>query len=160
MKLPGYDLHALTQHVLGKRLPAPPLASPPVPPAAAGSASQQPSTSISLSRSPCVLASAIALLELCDEMACVQNAIGVAEKSGFAPNLYIKTGLPGAALCMVQRCAEARGMMLPFDKLPSISSSTSLLDHHLPSALICTAEAIGTVHSNHNIKPCGNLNVF
>ena len=131
-----------------ERLPAPPLASPPVPPPpppASGSSSQQPSTSFGFSRSSCVLASAIALLELCDEMACVQTAIGVAEKSGFAPNLYIKTGLPGAALCMVQRCAEARGMMLPFDRLPSISSSTSLLDHHLPSALICTAEAIGTL---------------
>ena len=91
-----------------------------------------------------MLASAIALLELCDAMACVQTTVGVAEKSGLAPNLYIKMGLAGAALCMVQRCAEARDIVLPFDRSPGVSLSTSPLDHHLPSALICTAEAIGT----------------
>jgi hypothetical protein len=89
------------------------------------------------------MAAAVALLELSDEMACVQNALAVSEKSGFAPNFLLKKGLPGAALCMLQRFCEAHDRLLPFDASAS-SPSPVVVDHHLRSSCICTADALGT----------------
>ena len=150
-KLPAYDLNALALHVLGKKLPAP---SPPAPPAPAPApahapapASQQLPLTVDAPRASCALAAAVALLQLCDEMGCVQGAVNVADRSGFAPNLLMKSGLAGAALCMLQRSAQACGKLLPFNALSAAcaTSSSSLppLVHHLPSACICSADALG-----------------
>ena len=84
-------------------------------------------------------------------MACVQNALAVSEKSGFAPNFLLKKGLPGAALCMLQRCSEAHDRLLPFNASTSSSSSPPVVDHHLRSSCICTADALGTFQRpNHH----------
>jgi hypothetical protein len=149
-KLLAYDLNALALHILGKKLPIPTAAA--APPAAATSSAtalQQPSFASDSTRASCALAAAVALLELCDEMGCVQGAINVAERSGFAPNLLMKSGLAGAALCMLQRCAQARGKLLPFSasSAPSSAAASSLphLEHQLHSACICSADALGTL---------------
>jgi hypothetical protein len=170
-KLPAYDLSALALHVLGKKLPAPAAAAaaaPLLPHQQAVAVPQQAPVAFDVARAPCALAAAVALLELCDELGCVQSAMNVAERSGFPPNLLMKSGLPGAALCMLQRCAEARDKLLPFHSSSSssaaasssasasVSSSLPHLEQHLPSACICSADALGALDPHHfNTKPLG-----
>ncbi len=162
-KFRAYDLHSLALHVLGKTLPAPAAAAPPPPPPGASAMPQPAATAFDVTRAPCALAAAVALLQLNDELGCIQSALNVAERSGFPPNLLMKSGLPGAALCMLQRCADARDKLLPFHSSaaasasappPSSSSPSSSipLDHHLPSACICSADALGILNPC-NFKP-------
>ena len=128
--------------MLGKKLPAP-LPPPPAPaPALAALPPASPAVVFDLIRAPCALAAAVALLELSVELSCVQNAVSVCDKSGFAPNFLMKRGLSGAALCMLQRSAEVHNRLLPLVAMPS-SSSPPLEDHHLHSASICAADALG-----------------